>query len=95
MHRRDELGPKFSEGARLLWLALASRKWSPRDFARALDVSQGAAYRYLYGDRTPDRLHAQQIQKLLGISPDEFDRATTRKFTPHGARVRRSRSAAA
>lgn len=71
---RTRLGPVFSEGARLAWLALASRGWSPADLAGKLrtdedrPVERGTVHGWLYGDRSPTIFYLAQIETLLGIA---------------------------
>ncbi len=64
----------LSEGAVRMKAALVDRGWTQNELARRLGTSSGLMSRWLNGDRTPDRSSAVQIEKLLGIKPELFDR---------------------
>ena len=77
---RDYFGPKFSEGARLLWLALREADVSAADMSRALGTGNGTLHRWLYGDRRPDIDSAVKILDLYDIKPEMWARPPARRF---------------
>lgn len=84
-HHRRTLGTKFNEGARLLWLALAERRWSRERLAEQLGCNSGAVHRWLYGERKPGTSYATKLAALLAIPTDAWGRAPTAEFQPPGA----------
>lgn len=84
---RTRLGEKFSEGARLMWLKLAEKKWNVEDLARECGWARGVGYRYLWGDRRPEFAQGKTIERVLGIHPDLFHAAPKRRFNPAAARA--------
>ena len=93
MTHRQHLGPRFSEGARQMWIRIGKLGMTPSDFARKAEETTGTpwplskVFRYLWGDRCPDRVPASTIHAILGIEPQDFDRAPKRAFTPPAARA--------
>jgi transcriptional regulator with XRE-family HTH domain len=79
---RDHLGPKFSEAARLVWLAMAERGWSQSDLARELETDTENVCRWLYGDRRPTRPFDRRFRVLLGVDESLWDADPTEPFTP-------------
>jgi transcriptional regulator with XRE-family HTH domain len=79
------LGPKFSEGARRLWLALRKRNWSQTEATQQLKLSVGMLSRFLYGDRKPGRQTSEILRIKLGIEPPLWDRAPAKPFSPPAA----------
>jgi transcriptional regulator with XRE-family HTH domain len=103
---RRNLGAKFSEGARQLWLLLARRTWSQAEAARQLDMDAGQLVKLLYGDRRPGRELAGRLAAGAEINLRLWDEAPTEPFVPPAAEeaatgvrrrkpVRRSRNAKA
>ena len=86
---RKHLGPKFSEGSRLLWLALASRGLSQNAVCREVGCSDGHVNRWLYGDRGITLNFAVKLFKLYGIEVETWDAKPTERFRPP-ARVARA-----
>jgi len=84
---RTRLGSLFSEGARLLWLALADRKLSQADAERLLGSPQGQLSKWLYGERRPGLKWAVLIQAQFDIPPETWRLAPSRKFVPPAAQV--------
>lgn len=82
---RQDLGPKFSEGARRLWAALIKRKWNQQEATAELELSAGVLSRLLYGDRKPGRTTSETLRKKLGIDPPLWDRAPAKPFAPPAA----------
>lgn len=67
---RTTLGPRFSEGARLLWEAMEHRGWTQGQLRKELGVTTGRVSRWLYGDLRPPLTVAVSISKKLHI-PEE------------------------
>ncbi len=91
-HRRTRtaLGPHFSEGARLMWLALRERGQSDYAFSKEFGVGRSTVLKWLYGDSLPSRLWGIEIERLLGIAPGLFDVPPKRAFVLPGASVRKA-----
>jgi hypothetical protein len=64
---RIALGPRFNEGARLLWQVLLERQWSQGDMARAIGAKPGVVPRWLYGDTRPSWEWAARLLDVCGI----------------------------
>lgn len=64
--KRRHLGPKFSEGARLLW-AVLGRLNSQEAVRERIDCSQGLVNRWLYGDRLPGLSYVFKLEDAFGI----------------------------
>lgn len=79
---RSKLGSKFSEGARLLWLACIKNGWSQADLRALLKCSTGTVNRYLWGDRVPDRVMADRIREVAGVPIPTWDQPPKKAFTP-------------
>ncbi len=78
--KRTELGPKFSEGARLFWLALEKEGWNQLAAEHALGAKRGTVSRLLYGDRIPGVRLAATIEDRLGIPASSWVMVPRRKF---------------
>ena len=65
--RRTFLGPKQTEGARLLRLARERKGWSIGLLAQQLGITTGACFRILWCDGLPDFEEASKIEDVLGI----------------------------
>lgn len=98
---RTELGPYFSEGARLAWLALDKRGWSQADLQRrlkgrarpdgtSLPLRPGVVSRWLYGDRRPSTDALVQLEHVLGVPVTAWLRPPLRKFSPPHAEAKRT-----
>lgn len=79
---RENLGPKFSEGARQMWLRCRARGWSMADLSRVLSWPRNVAYRYAWGDRKPEIEALVKIRDVLGIEPADFASPPKRHFKP-------------
>lgn len=78
-HRRA-VGPKFNEGARLLWLALAKDKESINDVEEKTGSASGTGSRWLYGDTKPMTPARFEIESLWGVPVRSWDDAPTEPF---------------
>lgn len=83
---RTELGESFSEGARLLWLAMQERGWSQGQLTKALEAKPGMVSRWLYGDTKPGWDWAEKIREVVGIAFDAWAMKPTASFVPPAAR---------
>ena len=77
---RTHLGEQFSEGARLLWLAMEERGWSQAQLAKSIAAQPGVVPRWLYGDRKPSWDWAATLRDSFGISLDAWTVAPTQPF---------------
>jgi hypothetical protein len=87
LNHRTKLGPKFSEGARLLWLQLEALNITAADVQREIKASSGSASCWLYGDKRPGRTFAQRLEEKFGVPVSAWDQPTTVIFVPPAARV--------
>lgn len=79
------LGAEFSEGARLLWKALAAEGLSQSQGAREVKADTGLFSRWLYGERKPGRTWANAVAERFHVAPNAWDVAPTEPFAPPGA----------
>jgi transcriptional regulator with XRE-family HTH domain len=78
-HTRTRLGPKFSEGARQLWLLLEARGWSQTRLMSELGTT-GLVPGWLYGDKKPSLDNAFRLKALFGIEPELWARPPAKPF---------------
>ena len=82
---RTGLGPHFSEGNRLLWVATRKRKIGHTQLAEMLGIKQNTAHRYMYGDRKLPLDLMLRVQKLFpSVRLPTFAVPPTRPFAPPG-----------
>jgi hypothetical protein len=81
--RRTELGPRFSEGSRKLWLLVlaAGNPGARRALARKIETDDGTLHRLLWGDRRPSLELAGRLSRL-GIKPETWTIKPREPFTP-------------
>ena len=89
-----ELGPHFSEGARLLWLLMERQGWTQSELRRRLCAHLGEVTRILYGDRFP-RLAVAAEAERLGVHVAAWQQKPRLRFVPPAARRSRPRRKAA
>ena len=78
---RPKRGKYFSEGARLLWLAIEARSWTQTELAMRLGTSSGQVSQWLYGGRRASLKWAVVIRDVLDIPlaawnqrvPDDYE----------------------
>lgn len=79
---RRNLGPYFSEGARLLWGVMRRKDFDQAELARRLGKDRATVSRWIYGDRRP-RIDAMiEIQRKFGVAADTWGRKPTQEFQP-------------
>lgn len=83
---RQLLGDHFSEGARLLWVALESRGWSQGQMAKAISAKGGVVPRWLYGDTKPSWTWAVTLRETFEIPLEAWTMQPTEPFVPPAAR---------
>jgi hypothetical protein len=83
---RTHLGEQFSEGARLLWLAMEERGWSQGQVAKAIEAKSGVVPRWLYGDTKPSWDWAVVLRDTFRIPLEAWTIAPTVEFVPPAAR---------
>lgn len=83
---RTNLGPLFSEGARLLWEAIESRGWTQTKLRSELGIPAGMPATWLFGDRRPGRKWAVRLRDALNIPIDAWDEDPSGEFVPPAAR---------
>lgn len=82
---RVSLGPHFSEGSRLLWVAVERR--GRRDVLSMLGVHESSLSRYLYGDKEILLRVAIRAEEMLGIPPRSWVSKPARPFKVPAARA--------
>ena len=81
--RRTELGPKFNEGARLLWLAIIREGITQFALSRELGIATpGVQNRWLWGDQRPMNPWRKKINERFSVPVDAWDEEPTEAFTP-------------
>lgn len=83
---RTELGPHFSEGARLLWNAKENQSLSHGGIARLIGATGGVVPRWLYGDTRPSWNWASKLFVTFGIPLVAWTEPPSRPFTLPAAR---------
>jgi hypothetical protein len=83
---RRTLDDKFSEGARLLWIAVAAHGWNQAAAAKAIGMPSGQLSKFLYGVRKPGREWATKLHEKLLIPLATWDMPSTIAFEPPAAR---------
>jgi len=95
---RRDLGEKFSEGSRLLWLELERRGLRQSEAEALLGTfGQGRLNRILYGDRKPSLELASKVESIFAVPVAAWQSPPAARFTVPGARpvpARPRRSAA-
>ena len=76
---RRTLGPKFSEGARLLWLAVVRQRLTLRQVSEAGGAQQ--AHYWLFGDKRPGPTPRRRLRDGFGIEPALWDEAPHEPFS--------------
>jgi transcriptional regulator with XRE-family HTH domain len=61
------MGPRASEGGRILWSLLRQNEWTFAELARRGGVPSSLLNRWMHGDRLPDVTHAARIEERLGV----------------------------
>lgn len=79
-HHRTTPGPHYTEGARKIWIRLRELGMTAAEFEVKHKMGRGAMFRYMHGDRGPDRTRAVFFERELGIDPADFDRKPLGKF---------------
>lgn len=85
-----DLGPKFSEGARLLWIAVQRERLTLVALAKEVGRGQGTVSRWMHGIRIPDEDSRRELHRRFGVPSDieMWRRKPTQKF--HIPRSRQS-----
>lgn len=76
---RTRFGKDFSEGARLLWLAISGMTQS--DAKDRIGCSAGMLTHWLYGDRRPSAEWLARIEDAFDVPAGEWGRPPTEPFT--------------
>ena len=78
--KRKNLGPRFSEGARLLWLKIEKAGGSIATVRKRLGIPRDQMSRLLYGDRAATLGQANRCFEILGIPTATWEQAPKRSF---------------
>ena len=87
---RTDLGPLFSEGARLLWVAVEAGGGIAAIRGR-LNFSSGEMTRLLYGDRRANLAQANVCAERLAIPTTAWEQQPSQPYEPPAARAARAR----
>lgn len=79
---RTAVGPKFSEGARQLWITLGRRECSQTELAAALGASSALFSRWLWGDRRPELAWAEKLERTFHIPMGDWMHPPRETFVP-------------
>lgn len=79
------LGPRFSEGARLLWAAMRREGLTQRALRTQLDLGGGVIGRWLRGDRVPDGASRGKLFERFRIKPQSWEQKPTKPFSIESA----------
>lgn len=91
LHHRTDLGPNFSEAARLWWLALENEETTAAQAERRLEARRGMASGWLYGDRLPSVPWAARIHEIWpAVLPELWAQPAAKPFEPPAARAEAS-----
>lgn len=77
---RRDTGRSFSEGARLLWLALSARGYDRKAVAQMVGVSAPVLHHWLYGTRRPSWPARMVLRRKLRIPLQTWDQPPTEEF---------------
>lgn len=77
---RRETGRSFSEGSRLLWLALAAHGADRTAVASKLGVGAPVLHHWLYGSRRPSWPSRMVLRRKLRIPLTAWDQPPTEAF---------------
>ncbi len=83
---RTRLGPRFSEGARLLWASIEASGSSIADAATALGWLRSTLANVLYGDRLPGIELLADVKRVFGVELGAWAEKPTQPFIPPAAR---------
>jgi len=84
---RRHLGPRFSEGARLLWTKLERLGLTAADVRREVRASSGLVEMWLYGEKVPRIEYAGRLNEKFGIPVHKWVEQPKRSFVPPAART--------
>jgi len=80
-----DLAPGFSEGSRLLWLAMRRRGLSQSALRAQLGCAGGVIGRWLLGSRKPSASFRVLLVDLLGVPVNSWDMPPRKPFSPKEA----------
>jgi transcriptional regulator with XRE-family HTH domain len=83
---RRHLGPKFSEGARLLWARIERRRLSFSEAAELLGWTRPALSNVLYGERLPGVALAAVVAQRFRVPITAWARPASVPFVTPAAR---------
>ena len=87
---RTDLGPLFSEGARLVWVAV-EREGGVAPVRKRLGFDVGEMSRLMYGDRRANLQQANRCLEVLDVPTTAWEQAPSEPFEPPAARAARER----
>lgn len=81
LYSRRELGERFSEGARLLWVAMRRHELSQEALRTELGRARGVVGHWLRGERLPDGTSRGKLFERFGIKPQAWEQKPTKPFS--------------
>lgn len=85
VYHRDTLGPHFSEGARLLWVALLERRDSQQEIANEIGCLKPTLNKWLYGMRRPGTSWRIAIRRKFKVPLLAWDAKPKKPLTLPGS----------
>lgn len=76
-----KIGPRFSEGARLLWLRMTRERLTQESLRTELRLSKGVLSTWLHGTRLPDGPCRGQLFVRFGIPPQAWEEKPAKPFS--------------
>ena len=84
---RRHIGPRFSEGTRLLWTAIERANLSIADAAKRLGWLRSTLSNVLYGERLPGIESLVAVERVFGVPVATWAEEPTVPFIPPAARL--------
>ena len=84
---RRHVGPRFSEGTRLLWSAIEGAGLSIADAAKRLGWLRSTLSNVLYGERLPGVESLVEVERAFGVPIASWAEKPTVPFIPPAARL--------
>lgn len=81
LYSRRQLGERFSEGARLLWIAMRRDRLSQETLRTELGRARGVIGHWLRGDRLPDGASRGKLFERFGIKPQAWEQKPKKPFS--------------
>lgn len=81
LYSRRELGKRFSEGARLLWVAMRREGLTQEALRKDMGRARGVVGHWLRGDRRPDGASRGKLFERFEIKPQAWEEDPKKPFS--------------